>query len=310
MWSSSNTAVATINGTGNATAVSAGTTNIQATYQGLSGTSAFTVSAAVVTSISVTPIAPTMAAGTVQQFQAVAIFSDNTSQNVTGQATWASTNPAVAGVATNGFMRGRVTALTAGTTDIQATYQGFTGSTTVTVTAATLVSISVAPASITVVVGTTRQFTAAAIYSDGSSRDVTGMATWQSDKPAVASISTNGVTRGQAKALSAGTATIQASYGGLFRHRDHDGHIGQGGLHPAEPLHADGSQGRARAVHRHRALRRQHFTRRHRRIDLGVFGTRDRTSERRRRLEGPHLPPFPAAARPSPPTGWAPADRP
>ena len=114
MWSSSNTAVATVNGTGNATAVSAGTTNIQATFQGLSGTSAFTVSAAVVTSISVTPIAPTMAAGTVQQFQAVAIFSDNTSQNVTGQATWASTNAAVAGVATNGFMRGRVTALTAG----------------------------------------------------------------------------------------------------------------------------------------------------------------------------------------------------
>jgi uncharacterized protein YjdB len=215
MWSSSNTAVATINGTGQATAVAAGTTTIQATFQGLTGTSAFTVSAAVVTSISVTPIAPTMAAGTVLQFQAVAIYSDNTSQNVTGQSTWASTNPAVAGVGTSGGMRGRVTALTAGTTQIQATFQGVTGSTTVTVTAATLVSISVSPASISVVVGTTRQFTAAAIYSDGSSRDVTGMATWQSNAPTVASISTVGGTRGQAKALSAGTATIQASYGGL-----------------------------------------------------------------------------------------------
>jgi uncharacterized protein YjdB len=215
MWSSSNTGVATINGTGNATAVAAGTTTIQATYQGLSSTSAFTVSAAVVVSISVTPIAPTMPAGTVQQFQATAIFSDNTSQNVTGQSTWVSTNPAVAGVATNGFMRGRVSALTAGTADIQATYQGITGSTTVTVSSATLVSISVSPASISVVVGTTRQFNAAAIYSDGSSRDVTGMATWQSSAPMVASISTAGGTRGQAKSLSAGTATITASFGGL-----------------------------------------------------------------------------------------------
>jgi uncharacterized protein YjdB len=215
MWSSSNTGVATINGTGNATAVAAGTANITATYQGLSSSSQFTVSAAVVTSISVTPIAPTMVAGAVQQFQATAIFSDNTSQNVTGQATWVSTNPMVAGVATNGFMRGRVTALAAGTADIQATYQGVTGSTTVTVSSATLVSISVSPAAISVPPGTTRQFTAAAIYSDGSSQNVTGMATWQSSAPAVASISTAGGTRGQMKSLSAGTATITASYGGL-----------------------------------------------------------------------------------------------
>jgi trimeric autotransporter adhesin len=214
-WSSSKTSVATINRTGQATTVAAGTTTITATYGGMTATTTLTVSAAVVTQIQVTPINPSFPVGTVQQFQATAIYSDNTSQAVTGQATWTSTKTAVATVTTNGPNRGRVTAVAAGTAQIQASWQGITGSSTVTVTAAVPVSISVSPAAVTVAVGSTRQYAAALIYSDGTSTDVTAQATWTSSAPTVASVSTARGSKGQAKALSAGTATIQAAYQGL-----------------------------------------------------------------------------------------------
>ncbi|HKQ70542.1 MAG TPA: Ig-like domain-containing protein [Polyangiaceae bacterium] len=223
MWASSNTAVATVGNNGQVTTTGAGSSVITATFNGTSGTSTLTVTAATVVSITVAPIALTLPAGTVQQFQASAIFSDNTSQNITGQATWSSSVPAVAGVGTNGFMRGRVTALTAGTADIRATWQGITGSSTLTVTAATIVSVQVTPIDESLTVGNTLQYAAVAIYSDGTSRTVTGQSTWVSTVPSVAGITTGGQgmgggmggNRGQAKGLSAGTTTIRATFSGI-----------------------------------------------------------------------------------------------
>ena len=197
-WTSSNTGVATVNRTGQVTTVSPGSSVIQATFQGLSGASTLTVTTAVVTSITVTPISPSLAAGTTQPFAAVAIFSDNTSQDVTNQATWVSTSPTIAGVTTGGGGgpggggRGRVSALKEGTTQIQATWQGVTGSSTVTVTSAIPVSISVSPPDVTLAPGSTRQFAAAAIYSDGTSRDVTAQSTWSSSSAEVAGVTTGG----------------------------------------------------------------------------------------------------------------------
>jgi uncharacterized protein YjdB len=210
-WTTSNAVVAAVSATGRATTLSAGTAQITATYGGASGATTITVTSAVVTSIDVSPIAPTLAPGTLQQFQATAIFSDSTSQNVTNQATWISSSPSVAGV----NPRGRVTALTRGSTQVTATFSGLTGSSDVTVTAATVVSISMFPASLSVTVGTQRQLTAQAIYSDGSSKDVTVLATWQSSNRAVAGVSDGLATRGIATAIAPGTATLTASYQGL-----------------------------------------------------------------------------------------------
>ncbi len=218
MWSSSSTAVATINRTGLAMAVSVGTTAISAVYQGLSATTTFTVTNPVPVSITVTPFIASIAAGTTQQFQATAIYSDNTTQNVTNQATWTSTNTAVAPISTAGPTRGQARGLTAGTTTITATWQGLSDSTTLTVTAAVPVSISVAPSAITVAVGTVVPFTATLIYSDGTSRNVTPMATWTSSDNTVAQVTTGGGGgggRGNATALSNGTTTISATFSGI-----------------------------------------------------------------------------------------------
>jgi hypothetical protein len=214
-WTSSNPMAASTGRTGRATPVAAGSTTIGVTYMGLTASTTLTVTDAVVTSIQVTPIAPTMPVGSSTQFNATAILSDGTTRNVTMQATFASSAPNVVGIATGRMNHGRATAVAAGSATITATYMGFQDSTTVTSTDVTIVGISVSPVDATMPVGTRRQFTAQAIRSDGSSVAVTGQATWVSDAPMVAGVSTAGGTRGQVAALSAGPATISATYMGF-----------------------------------------------------------------------------------------------
>ena len=218
-WTSSNTGVATIGNlqrsSGVATLLGAGITTITAQYQGLSASMPLTVTSAVPTQIVLSPIDATVAAGVTIPYQATAIFSDFTSQQITFQAAWTSSNPAIAGIGNRGFSRGRATALSAGTTTITASWQGLTGSTTLTVSAALLVSMDVSPASSTLIAGDVRPLAAAAIYSDGTSHDVTGQATWISSAPAVAGVSDAMRSRGQVKAISAGSTTISATWQGV-----------------------------------------------------------------------------------------------
>jgi hypothetical protein len=213
-WSSSNPMVATISRTGRATPVSVGPTTITVDYMGLEATTTLTVTNAVVVSIQVTPISPTIPVGVTTQLTATAILSDGTTRDVTGMSTFVSSAPNVLGVTTT-RLRGRATGVAAGMAVVTATYMGLSGDTTATVTNAVVVSISVSPAGQTMPVGTRRQFTAQAIRSDGTSIGVTGTATWTSDAPSVAAVSTSGGTRGQVTALGAGPANISVTYMGV-----------------------------------------------------------------------------------------------
>jgi hypothetical protein len=76
--------------------------------------------------------ADSVSAGGTVQLKATAQLSDGSSRDVSGQATWQSSRPAVASVSASG----QVTAITIGSTDISATYQGQSGRQTVTVGAA------------------------------------------------------------------------------------------------------------------------------------------------------------------------------
>jgi len=60
----------------------------------------------------------------------------------------------------------------------------------------------------TLTVGSTRQLTATLVYTDGTRKDVTSVATWASNTPNVATVSISGVLT----ANSAGTATITAGF--------------------------------------------------------------------------------------------------
>ena len=186
-----------------------------ATFSGLSGTATITVTSATISSIQVTPTTPTVAKGVPVRFTATVLYSDNTSQDVTATSTWLSSAPAVAGVSDSGGSRGQASTLSKGTATISATYKGVTGSTTVTVTDATLTTIQVTPFAPILPIGYVTQSQAIGIYSDNTTQDLTLLATWISSAPAVVAVSDSGPTKGRVTPLSAGNANIQAVYQGV-----------------------------------------------------------------------------------------------
>jgi uncharacterized protein YjdB len=123
-WSSATPSVATVLG-GLVHGVAQGAAPITASYGGQNATVTVNVSGStgpVVNSLSVTGTSP-MTVGQQAQYTAIANMSDGSSPNVTSQSQWTSTNPSVATVDSNGV----VTAIAQGTTTITATYQGQTG---------------------------------------------------------------------------------------------------------------------------------------------------------------------------------------
>ncbi len=75
--------MASINGTGLATGVSAGSTTIQATSGAINGSTGLTVTTGLtLVSIAVTPVNPSISVGTPQQFAATGTYSDGSHQDV------------------------------------------------------------------------------------------------------------------------------------------------------------------------------------------------------------------------------------
>jgi hypothetical protein len=128
-WASSNPAAATVSRTGLATGVAPGTSTVSATLNGVSGSTQVTVSTASLASIALTPASPRIGQGATQQFTATGTFTDSTTQDLTGQVTWASSNPAVASISATGL----ATAVAPGTSTISASMNGVTGDTDLTV---------------------------------------------------------------------------------------------------------------------------------------------------------------------------------
>ena len=215
-WDSSDVAVATISsggGTnGEATTLIAGTTTITATLGLVSGQTTLTVTAAVLQSVQITPTNPSIPRGTTQQFVATGTYSDNTTQNVTEQATWSSSMGTIATISNAAGSRGLATGANAGTTTITATFDGVSGNTLLTVTNATLTSIAVTPATPSIAAGTTLQFTAIGTYSDSTTENLTDQVTWTATGSAAASISNAAGSEGLATAASVGAVTITATF--------------------------------------------------------------------------------------------------
>ncbi|HXO33612.1 MAG TPA: Ig-like domain-containing protein [Candidatus Acidoferrales bacterium] len=206
-WTSSNTAVATIGGSGRAKAVSPGSTTITATLDSISGLTTLDVSNATIVSISVTPSGRTIAPSTRLTFAATGVFSDQTTQVITGDCTWASDNHAVSTVGAGGT----ATAIGPGTANISATFNGVSGMAPLNISSATLSSISVTPASAVLAPTTSTNCVATGTFSDGSTQVITNIVTWTSSAPNLASVNR----AGKVTAQSQGNATITAQLGSL-----------------------------------------------------------------------------------------------
>ena len=155
------------------------------------------------TSIAVTPQAPTLQIGAARALLVTATYSDSTTANVTSASTFVSAAPAIATVSGSGVVSG----VAAGSSTVTASYQGLSAGTNATVVAVTLTSIAVTPATATIGVNTTQQFIAIATYADNSTGNITSSALWTSSNTAVATVLPTGVATG----LSAGTTIITAS---------------------------------------------------------------------------------------------------
>ncbi|AUH71510.1 Ig-like domain-containing protein [Legionella sainthelensi] len=216
-WASSNTSIATISNTGEATGIAQGKVLIKATSGNVFGTTSLTVTAATLTSIAVTPANSSIAKGTTQQFIATGTFTDGSTSDITSSVLWSSSQPEFAPISNDVGSRGVATGESAGQTTITATLGTVSGNTPFTVTNATLTSISVSPANQTIANGVSLQYTATGIYSDNSIQDLTYSDTliWSTSNAAVALISATGPNAGQATGTGPGVATITATYGTL-----------------------------------------------------------------------------------------------
>jgi hypothetical protein len=202
-WNSSASSVATITTGGLASGVTTGTSTISATLGAIVGSTTLTVTPATLLSIAVTPVNPSIQLGGTQQFTATGTYSNGTTQNLTATATWLSSTPTVATILPGGLATGAA----AGASIISATMNSITGSTTLTVTPPTLLSIAVTPVNPSIQPGGTQQFTATGTYSDTSTQDLTSSVTWSSLTPTVATIVPGGLATG----VAAGTSTISAT---------------------------------------------------------------------------------------------------
>jgi hypothetical protein len=207
-WSSTNPAVASIDTSGLATGVSqGGPVMIKASLSGVNGTTGLTVDPRKLTSITVTPASPQVANGATVQLHATGNYTDGTTADLTQTAVWTTGNPAIATVS-GGLVTGKGVG---GPVNITATSGVVSGFTPVTVVAATLSSLSVAPVNPRVVVGGHQQFTAVGHFTDGTTADETAAVQWSSSQPAVATIIANGTGAGLATAKTVGTTTVTAT---------------------------------------------------------------------------------------------------
>ncbi|MDD2899430.1 MAG: Ig-like domain-containing protein [Desulfuromonadaceae bacterium] len=211
VWSSGTAAVAdfiTAADKNRVTGSTSGHSILTATVGSVSATYTLTVSSAAITSLAITPVAPSKAQGLTTQFTAHGTFDDASTQDLTFDASWSSSDTAVATV-TQGLAKG----IAVGTATISATFGAKSDSTLLTVTAPVLQSIAVTPDNSTVSgISKTVNFIATGTYSNGTTADITAQAAWKSSQPSIASIVESS---GVATTLTAGTTSISATMSGF-----------------------------------------------------------------------------------------------
>jgi hypothetical protein len=155
----------------------------------------------------IAPSGTEVAQQTSVQLSAQGTLTGGGKQDLTTAANWTSSSPTVATV---GWQTGIVTGLAPGQTTIKATLGAASNAIQVKVTNASLVSITVTPASPSIALGSSQQFAATGTFSDGSQQALAG-ASWSSSNPTIAAVNSSGL----ANSTGTGMATIIATVNGV-----------------------------------------------------------------------------------------------
>ena len=225
-WTSSNTSAATISNAtdtkGQATGAGAGSSNITASLGGVTSPAInLTVNAVSLSSISITPIAPSnvIVGGSPQAFVAMGTYNNGQVLDITSSVTWNTSNPtkiSISNVADD--TKGKATGVAPGSTNISASLNGKTSNVVLlNCEAATLLSIVITPnSSPSVVAGLTLPFTAMGTYNNGQTVNITSSVTWSSSDTTKATIdNTATINRGVVTGIAVGSSNISASLNGV-----------------------------------------------------------------------------------------------
>lgn len=208
-WTILDPTIATIGAsTGIATTVGntqLGTTTVTATLGTATDTAQLTVTPATLASLQVTPDPTTLVLGRTRAFTATGTMTDGQTIDVTNTATW-TPFPANRIAVTSGGLASTPSGATTGLGTVTATSGTISDSANVTVTPAELVSIAIAPDPLSMSIGQLQQLTVNGLFSDGTTGDVTSMATWMTSNMNVATVNGAGVCTAQ----SSGNATLTA----------------------------------------------------------------------------------------------------
>ncbi len=215
-WTSSDENIASIGNTnlnhGELTTIAAGKTTISAHFKDQTHQTNLSVTAALLKSIEIEPSNPNIAINTQQPFSVTGHYDNGMTRDLTKQVSWSSTDTSIAEKQSRaGYFKG----LTSGTSKIIATLGKTTAFTELTVTAATLNSISLSPLDINIVKGFSTQLSAVGHFSDSSTQDISNSVIWQSSDQATASISNANDDVGLLTSLATGNSTISASFSGI-----------------------------------------------------------------------------------------------
>ncbi len=190
---------------GVAKAIKAGNARLIATLGALKASAQVLVPAASLVKIELSPPILSLGAGATASMSVLGTLSDNTPIDLTAQAAFTSSAPAVVSI----LPVGQVRALASGVASITATVAGLTSSAEVTVTPAKLTSMTVLPSTAALPIGSKLQFKARGAFDDGSQADISASVVWSSSATVV-QIAADGTASG----ISAGTATVSASLAG------------------------------------------------------------------------------------------------
>ena len=180
-WTSGNPAVALVSTAGLVTAVAPGQAVVTATSEGKSGSATITVIAAPVATVEVVPSTAELLLG--EALQLTAVLRNAAGNPLTGRTvTWTSKTPSVATVTSPG---GLVTAVAVGTTSITASSEGKQGTASIRVVPVPPASMTIVPASATIVAGDI--LVMVAVPRDGAGNPIPGRtAFWYEANGAVA----------------------------------------------------------------------------------------------------------------------------
>jgi uncharacterized protein YjdB len=199
-WESAAPNVATVSSSGMVTAVGVGSTQISVGVGDMTDVATVTVTDAPVATVAVTPQAPSVTVN--QTTQLTATTRDATGATLTGRAvTWETSASGTATVSAAGLVRG----IAPGTATITARSEGQAGSTSVQVLVAPVATVTLTPATPTIMVSATVQLVP--VLRDATGAELSGRAvTYETSAGGIASVSSTGLVTG----IAVGSATITA----------------------------------------------------------------------------------------------------